>query len=103
MLVDIQLSYQKTMLNQNDNSLMYVEGETIAKQPIDGLNTLNNRINGRNYNNCEDISKSSLVSDELNTLKTDLYNATKSLEKSLSMAEGLKVLSDCLVRWFNNC
>lgn len=70
---------------------MYIEGETVSKHPIDGLHTLNNRINSRNYNDCEDISKSSLVSDELNTLKTDLYNATKSLEKSLSMAEGLKV------------
>ncbi|XP_037052052.1 uncharacterized protein LOC119085709 [Bradysia coprophila] len=78
------------MLNQKDNSRMYIEGETAGKHPIDGLNTLNNRINGRNYNDGEDISKSSLVSDELNTLKTDLYNATKSLEKSLSMAEGLK-------------
>lgn len=73
------------MLKQTVHSRMPVEGEN------DQFNTINKRIYSRVYDECEDISKASLVSDELNTLKTDLYNATKSLEKSLSMAEGLKV------------
>ncbi len=82
------------MLKQTLNSRIHVDdGENVLKLPTlyDELNTLNNRVNGRNYTDGEDLSKSSLVSDELNTLKTDLYNATKSLEKSLSMAESLKV------------
>lgn len=75
---------------------MYVEGENVSKHPIAYEDfALNPQINGRTYKKGEVISKSSFVSHELNTLKTDLYNATKSLENSLSMAEGLKV-SDCI-------
>lgn len=82
------------MLKQTVNNRMHIEGEEISilsSTVSNDFKTINKRINSRAYNECGDVSKSSLVSDELNTLRTDLYNATKSLEKSLLMAEGLKV------------
>lgn len=83
----------KIMLKQTVNSRMHIEGEEITISPSvsDEFKNGNKRINRRVYNECGDVSKASLVSDELDTLRTDLYNATKSLEKSLLMAEGLKV------------
>lgn len=81
---------------------MIVEGADVVKSPIryDEFDTPNNKLNSRNYNERKDISKSSLVSDDLNTLRMDLSNATKSLEKSLSIAEGLKVnelFNECFI------
>lgn len=81
------------MLKQTVNSPMHIEGEDVFKSSMvyDAFDTFNKKMNIRVYTDGEDFSKSSFVSNELNTLRTDLYNATKSLEKSLSMAECLKV------------
>lgn len=81
------------MLKKTVHGGMRFEGENVSKSSVsyDEFNALNKRINCRAYNKCEDVSKASLASNELSTLRTDLHNATKSLEKSLSMAESLKV------------
>lgn len=72
---------------------MHIEGENVLKSSTlyDEFEAFDKRHNIRMYNDGGDRSKSSFASDELSTLRTDLYNATKSLEKSLSMAESLKV------------
>lgn len=81
------------MLKTTVNSGMKIECEDIFKSSIqpNEFSAMKKGIHTRMYKESDDISKYSLVSDELNTLRSDLKNATESLEKSLSMAESLKV------------